>query len=108
MSHYPFDIYTIYEKAEDPIHSDMAHPICGLAMLAQMRGRYVEAEPLYQRALTILEQTQGPMYPDLIAILRAYAKLLYQMGRREKARVLEACAEAIERKIREESDGDGG
>jgi hypothetical protein len=49
--------------------------------------------------LSILEQTQGPDYPDLIALLRAYATLLYLKGQRQKARTLEARADAIERKI---------
>jgi tetratricopeptide (TPR) repeat protein len=38
----------------------VAHSLDGLANLYSKQGKYVEAEPLYQRALAIREQALGP------------------------------------------------
>ncbi len=53
------------------------------------RARYREAEPLYQRALAILEQTLGADHPNRRAGRRNYAGLLHAMGREEEARRIE-------------------
>ena len=42
-------------------------------------GRYDEAEPLYKKALAILERTIGPAHPDI-------ASLYHNLGGLEHAR----------------------
>lgn len=37
-----------------------------LALLYQSQGRYTEAEPLYQKALAIAEQSLGVSHPNTI------------------------------------------
>ena len=52
------------EKALGPEHPDVATSLNNLAALYQATGRYAEAEPLYQRALAILEEVLGPDHPN--------------------------------------------
>ena len=46
----------------------------------QAQGKLVEAEPLYQRALTILEKSLGPEHPNVAAGLNNLASLLKVNG----------------------------
>jgi hypothetical protein len=46
-----------------------------LATLYHMQGQYSQAEPLYQRVLTLQEQMFGPEHPQLVEVLEAYANL---------------------------------
>ena len=46
----------------------------------QAQGKLVEAEPLYQRALTILEKSLGPEHPNVAAGLNNLAQLLKVRG----------------------------
>ncbi len=52
-----------------------------LARVYRNQRRYAEAEPLYQRALSIREQQVGPEHPDTANSLNSLA-LLYQDQRR--------------------------
>jgi tetratricopeptide (TPR) repeat protein len=61
-----------------------------LATLYQDQGRYTEAEPLFQRALTISEQTLGPEHPETAVMLYNLA-FLYQQ-RHEQA---EGCYQRV-------------
>ena len=54
---------TSTEQALGPDHPDVAYPLNNLAILYKEQGKYAEAEPLYQRALRIREQTLGPDHP---------------------------------------------
>src|SRR5260370_8818725 len=56
-----------------------------LAYLYQQQGKYLEAEPLYLRALSIYEQALGPEHPSTGNTLHALA-YLYQ----EQDKYLEA------------------
>jgi hypothetical protein len=49
------------------------------------RARFGEAEPLYQRALAIAEQTLGPDHRRVATVLENYAKLLYQLHKTDEA-----------------------
>jgi tetratricopeptide (TPR) repeat protein len=49
------------------------------------RGQYSEAEPLYQRALTIRERIWGPTHPDVAASLHDLAVLYYEQGKYPEA-----------------------
>ena len=66
--------------------------------LYQAQGKYVEAEPLYKRALAIFEKALGPEHSDVAAILENYAVLLRQTGRSAEANEMEARAKAIRAK----------
>jgi hypothetical protein len=71
-------------------------------MLHETYGRNVEAEPLFARALTILEKSLPPSHPDLVGTLKDYAGLLDTIGRSGEASEFWAQAEAI-RQQREQS-----
>jgi tetratricopeptide (TPR) repeat protein len=59
------------------------------------RGRYREAEPLYQRALSISEQVQGASHPDTASSLNNLAGLYWNQGRYAEAEPLLRRALAI-------------
>ena len=59
------------------------------------RGKYAQAEPLFQRALVISEKALGPEHPDVAKVLENYAGLLREMKRSAGAGELEARAQAI-------------
>jgi tetratricopeptide (TPR) repeat protein len=70
--------------------SAMKSPVLALlafraARYLRARGRYAEAEPLFQRALHIREQTSGPEHPD-VALSLLYLAILY----REQGKYAEA------------------
>ncbi len=62
------------------------------------QGRYAEAEPLYKRALAIVEKALGPEHPDLATSLENYAALLRKTGHATLATKMEARAKAIRAK----------
>lgn len=49
------------------------------------RARYVEAEPIYQRALTIREQVLGPMHSHVATILNNLGLLYHHQGKYTEA-----------------------
>jgi len=57
------------------------------------RGRYVEAEPLQQRALAILERALDPDHPDVATSLNNLAMLYHGQGRTAEAEPL--CQRAL-------------
>ncbi len=59
--------------------------------------RHAEAEPLYERALTVAEARWSPDHPRVALILENYAILLGQMDRFEEAAAMAARASAIRR-----------
>ncbi len=77
--------------------------LINLAALYNDQGRYAEAEPLYERALAILEKTLGPEHPNLASTLENYSALLREVGRDAEAADMEARAEAIRAKRAEEN-----
>ncbi len=56
-------------------HPETAHTLSGLASLYYMQGKYEQAEPLYQRALSICEQVPGASRVEVANILNALALL---------------------------------
>jgi tetratricopeptide (TPR) repeat protein len=48
------------------------------------RGRYIDAEPLYQRALAIREKALGPEHPDVATSLNNLAMLYENQGQNAK------------------------
>ncbi len=62
----------------------LTKPATGLNSLAELyraQGRYVEAEPLYQRSLEILEKTLGTEHRNVATGLNNLAILYYAQGR---------------------------
>jgi tetratricopeptide (TPR) repeat protein len=70
------------------------------------RGRYTDAEPLYQQALAIREKTLGPEHPDLAQSLNNLAGLYATQGRYIKAEPLYQRALAIREKALGPEDRD--
>ena len=67
--------------------------------IAPRRTRKVrEAEPLYKRALAIVEKTLGAEHPNVAIILSNYAELLRIMNREAEAVKLESRAKEIRAK----------
>lgn len=73
----------------------MAIRLNNLANLYADTGRHAEAEPLYERALAILDRTLPPDHPRQALYRENYATLLDRLGRAEEAAALRAKAEAI-------------
>jgi tetratricopeptide (TPR) repeat protein len=71
--------------SEDP---RLATSLNNLALLYEAQGKYVEAEPLYKRALAIDEKTLVPEHPDLAASLNNLAALYHAQGRYTEAEPL--------------------
>ena len=73
----------------------MAIDLINLAELHRAAGRYGEAEPLYARALAILEKSLPPNHPHQVQFRESYAALLDQLGRTDEASELRVQAEVI-------------
>jgi tetratricopeptide (TPR) repeat protein len=73
-----------------------------LAELYRVQAKYAQAEPLYQRALAILEKALGPEHPNVAAVLENYAALLHKLNQDAEADKMEARAQAIRAKHAQE------
>ena len=76
----------------------LARSMDQLARIYEKQGRYGEAEPLYQRSLTILEQQLGTHHPDVASSLNNLAGLYYSMGRYGEAEPLHVRSLSIREK----------
>lgn len=65
--------------------SELVHK-AGSYLLA--RGRFKEAEPLLEQAITLGEQQYGLLHPALVPLLHRRAELLWRLGRYEQAETL--------------------
>ena len=77
------------------MHPDVATSLNNLALLYYTQGQYAQAEPLYQRALAIREQTLAPMHPDVGTSLHNLATLYCAQGQYAQAESLYQRALAI-------------
>ena len=84
-------------------HRDVANSLNNLAELYRAQGNYAQAEPLYQRALTIWEKALGPEHPQVATVLENYAALLHKLNRDAEAEKMEARAQAIRAKHAQEN-----
>ena len=73
------------ESAED---QDLAEALQKAAHYLSDRGRYEQAEPLYQRALRIEQQIWGPEHPQVAETLCDLAYLSYVLGQYQQAEPL--------------------
>ncbi len=90
-------------EAIKPGSSQVARTLYHLATLLHAQKEYTEAEALYQRCIVITRRTAGENHPTLAKRLAAYARLLAQTNRDERAAELQARVAAI----RAQPDGGG-
>ena len=85
------------EEAEKfgPADRRLARVLINLAGLYRTLGRYAEAEPVYERALAVTEQSFGPEHPTVAMVLENYALLLRLTGRTAGATEMEVRAKSI-------------
>ena len=84
--------------------------LSNLGRLYTKQSRYADAEPLFKRALAILENDQGPRDPSVAIVLASHAQLLRATGRAAEAAQLESRAAAIsatQTDHDDDYDGDG-
>ena len=77
----------------------MATSLNNLAALYDAQGKYEEAEPLYQRSLTIREKVLGPEHPDVATSLNNLAALYDAQGKYEEAEPLYQRSLTIREKV---------
>ena len=63
----------------------MANTLDNLANVYLRQGKYEQAEPLYQRSLSIKEKNLGPDHPSLTFTLNPLAELYRAQGKHETA-----------------------
>jgi Tetratricopeptide repeat len=66
-----------------------------VAKLYFVQHRYMEAEPLYRRAIAIMEQSLGLDHPTLAQYLASYALQLERTQRKSEASAMKTRALAI-------------
>jgi hypothetical protein len=76
----------------------VANSLNNLAGFYYNQRQYAKAEPLFKRALAILEKALGPEHRKVTTCLENYAVLLREMDRPEDAEPLESRAKAIRSK----------
>src|SRR5262249_35287144 len=76
----------------------VAHLLNETGYYLNERARYIEAEPLYQRSLSIREQQVGTEHPDVASILGNLAALYQAQEKHEQAEPLYQRALAIDEK----------
>jgi tetratricopeptide (TPR) repeat protein len=84
-----------YAEPRDIEHEVTARLLNQLAGYALARGKYAEAEPLFQRALAIYEKALGPDHPYVAASLNNLAGLYHNQGKYAAAEPLYQRALAI-------------
>ncbi len=77
----------------------LATSLNNLAELYRVQGKYADAEPLYLRALAIVEKALGPEHPDVAASLNNLAALYHTQGRYAEAEPLFERSLAIREKV---------
>ena len=85
------------EKTLGPEHPEVSESLLGLASLYSDQGKYAEAEPLYKRSLTILENADAYWagYPNVPGVMEAYAGMLHKDHRDAEAAEMEARARSV-------------
>jgi tetratricopeptide (TPR) repeat protein len=72
-------------------------------LLYRSQERYAEAESLYKRSLSIIEQQLGPEHPDVATSLNNLANLYYVQGRYSEAEPLYLAGLRILSQVSEQS-----
>lgn len=76
----------------------LGQTLSNLATCDAAQGKYQQAEPLYQRALQVFEESNGLEKPESVSTMQLYALLLRKTGREEEARALLEKVSAIKQK----------
>lgn len=85
----------MWEAALGPEHPEVGRALNNLAVTYQDQGEFDKAEPLYKRALEILENALGPEHPEVANGLTSYATLLALTSRSLYAKELLSRAQNI-------------
>ncbi len=81
----------------------MAASFNNLALLYNDQGLYAEAEPLFERALAIVERVLGSEHPNLADVLDSYAELKHATGHPQDAAIMASRAKVIRSKHLQEN-----
>jgi tetratricopeptide (TPR) repeat protein len=73
----------------------VATTLNNLARLYHDQGKHAEAEPLYKRALGIVEKTSRPGHPDMLMILDNIVEFYREVGKCDDAKRYEKRAKKI-------------
>jgi tetratricopeptide (TPR) repeat protein len=92
------DSLAAYEERA-PSKIDLSLRLFGIANFLKLGARYEGAEPLFRRALEILEKVLGPENPSTATCLSNLALLLYEKGDYEGAAPLYRRALEIDEKV---------
>ncbi|KAL1920704.1 uncharacterized protein VTP21DRAFT_1081 [Calcarisporiella thermophila] len=87
------------ERVLGPEHLDIAASLNNLATLYHDQGKYEQAEPLYKRALVIIEKELGAVHPYTATSLNNLATFHFDQGKYESAEALYQRVLAIQEKL---------
>ncbi|HNM52473.1 MAG TPA: tetratricopeptide repeat protein, partial [Candidatus Obscuribacter sp.] len=76
----------------------VATTLNNLALVCETQGKYVEAEPLYKRALAIYEKVRGAEHPDLATAMNNLALVYEAQGKYTEAEPIFQQALTIQKK----------
>lgn len=79
----------VREKALGAEHAEVATALVNLAEFHQLKMNYAKAEPLYQRALAIMDKVHDPLRPEVRQAAFNYACLLHRKDRAAEAKEVE-------------------
>lgn len=88
----------IHQKAERRDMPYYATVLTNLGILYTNTGRYDEAEPLFEKAKFVQEQSLRPDHPDIALRMHATAALLQAQGKDNESATLAAAADEIRAK----------
>ena len=88
----------IHQKAERRDMPYYATVLTNLGILYTNGGRYDEAEPLFEKAKFVQEQSLRPGHPDIALRMHATAALLQGQGKNSESATLAAAADEIRAK----------
>ena len=91
-----------------PDHPYVAACLTRKAQMYNSLGEYVDAEPLYERALSVIKKDQGDDTSDVAALLESLSKLHEDMGKTDAADNEAARAKEIRENLVKKKDDRGG
>ena len=83
-------------KALGPNHPDVGQSLGGLADCEAQRGRFQEAETLYEKGLSLAGKPDGTYYPIAYVVLKRYASFLRTTHKDARAAEIEAAVAKLE------------
>jgi tetratricopeptide (TPR) repeat protein len=89
---------TMIEKTLGADNINAAAALAGLAQLRVTEEKYLEAEPLFKRALAIMESAREPDAALIAGVLDEYAAVLRRLSREQEATEAETRARSLRRR----------